>query len=42
MSLLFVLALLRLVWRLGHEQIEPMGSWGTGLLGRTRVERPED
>jgi cytochrome b561 len=37
-----LLLVLRLVWRLRNEQIEPGGSWGQQLFGRDKREKPDD
>jgi hypothetical protein len=37
-----LLLIVRFVWRLRNEQLEPGGSWGQQIFGRTKDEKPDD
>jgi nitrogen fixation-related uncharacterized protein len=41
--LVFVLLMIvRFVWRVRNEQLEPGGSWGQQIFGRAKDEKPDD
>jgi uncharacterized membrane protein len=37
-----LLIVLRLIWRLRNEQMEPGGSWGQQIFGRSDKRKPDD
>jgi hypothetical protein len=42
LGVVVLLLIFRLVWRLRNEQLEPGGSWGQQIFGRTKDEKPDD
>jgi hypothetical protein len=41
-GVIILLAIFRLFWRMRNEQLEPGGSWGQQIFGRTKDEKPDD
>jgi hypothetical protein len=41
-GVVILLSIFRLFWRMRNEQLEPGGSWGQQIFGRTKAEKPDD
>jgi hypothetical protein len=41
-AVIIVLMIVRLVWRVRNEQLEPGGSWGQQIFGPAKDQKPDD